>query len=229
MHRNSFNPATKFFFLGFFQVKKKCTAKPLQQNYMSSFGWKSQTYSAYVHLLIVKLWNRLYYGANDEPERVGEAYSSIWDKWDDFWSNAPSEVLPNLFVGSAKNAADAGSLHRLNIQYVVNATEDLPNFHEGVRMLRIQQGSIGRYPGCQPCRRPRSVDFVVAKIIKNLSENKAVLVHCFMGASDVSIATLAVMKIKGISAVEAYGKILSERKAAKINRSFMRDLQGWDF
>ena len=196
-----------------------------------NFGWKTQTYSAYAHLLIVKLWNRVFYGSNEEPERVGEAYKSMWDKWSDFWTDAPSEVLPNLFVGSAKNAADAGSLERLNIQYVVNCTCDLPNFHEGVESAP----TYGRVPlsdvaGASLFAVRDSVEVVVAEVLERLSKGEPTLIHCMMGASrSVAIATLCMMKMKQIPAREAYARILLRRRAAKINTSFLRDVEQWRF
>ena len=196
-----------------------------------NFGWKSQTYGAYMHLLIVKLWNRLYYGAREEPERLGTQYATLWEKWDDFWSEAPTEIIPGLFVGSAKNAADAGSLSRLNISYIVNCTEDLPNFHEGCEDApSYNRVPLMDVPEASLCGIQDSLEFVVSKIIDKLSQKENVLIHCFMGASrSVSVATLVLMKLNNVPAIDAYGQILSKRKAAKINTSFMTDLRTWQF
>ena len=195
------------------------------------FGWRSQTYSAYVHLLIVKLWNRLYHGSNDEPERLGEEYASIWDKWDHFWSDTPSEIIPNLYIGSAKNAADAGSLSRLGIRYVVNCTIDLPNFHEGCDGApEYNRVPLQDIPNASLVSIKDSVDFVVSKVIEKLAMDEPVLIHCFMGASrSVSIASLVLMKLRAIPAIQAYAQIVMHRPAAKINTSFMQDLRSWQF
>ena len=197
----------------------------------TSFGWRSQTYSAYIHLLVVKLWQRLYYGGNDEPERLGEAYSSIMEKWHDFWSDSPTEIAENLYLGSAKNAADAGSLSRLRITYIVNCTEDLPQFHEdvsgGPEYNRVPLKDV---PGASLFAVRDSIEFVVSKIIDKLRRGERVLIHCLMGASrSVAVATLVLMKLQESTAMEAYARVSRARRAAKINRSFMDDLRAWQF
>ena len=201
----------------------------MKENTGMDFGFRTQTYSAYCHLLIVKLWNRIYHGANDEPERLGEAYQSMWDKWNDFWSESPSEIVPNLFVGSAKNAADAGSLSRLGIRYVVNCTDDLPQFHEGVEGApEYNRIPLSDVPGASLLAIRDSIEYVVAKVADKLAKGEPVLIHCFMGASrSVAVATLVVMHLSQITASEAYEKVRGSRGAAKINSSFMQDLLAW--
>lgn len=217
-------PVLSFFFRPIKRKKDKRTFSIME------FGYRTQTYAAYMHLLVVKLWNRIYHGANEEPERIGDAYTSIWDKWNDFWSDSPSEIIPNLFVGSAKNAADAGSLSRLGIQYVVNCTDDLPQFHEGAEAApEYSRIPLSDVPNASLIAIMDSIEYVVSKVVDKLSRGEPVLIHCFMGASrSVAVATLVVMRHFSISATEAYGRVRASRSAAKINSSFMRDLLTWE-
>ena len=159
----------------------------------------------------------MYYGASEEPERIGSKYATMWEKWDDFWSDAPTEIIPGLFVGSAKNAADAGSLSRLGISYVVNCTEDLPNFHEGCEDApSYNRVPLKDVPEASLVSIRDSLEFVVSKIVDKLASKEKVLIHCFMGASrSISVATLVLMKLDDIPAIDAYSRISMKRKAAR--------------
>ena len=196
------------------------------------FGTSVQTYASYVQLLIVKLWNRCYYGADEEPGRIGEAYSSMWTKFNDFWTDAPTLVSPYVYVGSAKNAADGGSLQRLGIMHVVNATIDLPNFYRG---LVDGPKTYTRVP-LKDCRDASlvamkdSIDHAIRNVEKAVANKEPVLIHCMMGASrSVAVACLYIRKAKSIQAIEAYSGVSRERRQARLNVSFMDDIRSWEF
>ena len=49
---------------------------------------------------------------------------------EDLDSHPTSRVLPYLYLGNAKDAADFGSLQRLGINRVLNVTSQIPGYHE---------------------------------------------------------------------------------------------------
>ena len=89
-----------------------------------------QSYYAYMRLFAVKLWNKVFDNPLDEPDRLGEPYESLSEKLSLFWSDAPTQIDDRLYLGSAKNAADREVLRELNIQVIINCTNDIPNFFE---------------------------------------------------------------------------------------------------
>ena len=64
------------------------------------------------------------------PERLSKD-TGLFKKFQLFWTTDPTPIPgTNLFLGSAKNAADYDSLKRNNIKMIINVTSDVPNFFE---------------------------------------------------------------------------------------------------
>lgn len=51
----------------------------------------------------------------------------------------PVEVLPNLYLGNAKNSADLDSLYKNGIKYILNVTPNVPNKFENSQQFRYLQ------------------------------------------------------------------------------------------
>ena len=170
-------------------------------------------------------------GRDEQPLRIeGDGGApGILQKWHDFWHTGPSKIADGLFVGSAADAAYAPNLNRDEITLVVNVTEDLPNFFEGIgygspEYVRVP---ILDTPDSSFQPHAEAVKAVLQKI-KHVRENGGnVLVHCLMGASrSVSIACLVLMEDGTDCIAEAvYAVVKSKRSPARINVSFMQDLK----
>ena len=51
----------------------------------------------------------------------------------------PVKVLPNLFLGNAKNASDLECLEKNGIKYILNVTVDVPNTFENDPDIKYMQ------------------------------------------------------------------------------------------
>jgi len=169
-------------------------------------------------------------GKDEQPLRIeGEGGApGVVQKWHDFWHTGPSEIANGLFVGSAADAACAPNLSRDGITLVVNVTEDLPNFFEGVgygspEYVRVP---ILDTPNASFQPHTEAVKSALQKIRRVRTNGENVLVHCLMGASrSVSIACLVIMEDTNCTAEDAYFIVKSKRPPARINVSFMQDLK----
>ena len=184
-----------------------------------------------------RLWayGRLFQNKLLSKLQEGDARPALWnaelpalERLAYFWSRDPTEVLPGLFVGSAKNAADSASLDRNNIRIVVNATRDIDNFFEGrnggeIRYARVpiqdtRDGDLGPIQA--------ELDAAVQAIHDAVQANTPVLVHCFMGASrSVAVVCAYLTRHRQMAFAEAYASILAARKCAAINVNFKRWLE----
>ena len=188
---------------------------------------------AYVQLLLHKVWKRVRDGGGEQPQRLEAecgAPGVLQKWWTHFWNNGASEIGPGLFVGSAADAACAPNLHSAGISLVVNATADIPNFFEGQpgapEYVRVP---ILDVPGATFRNHLQETKAALAKIKEVRGRGGQVLVHCLMGASrSVTVACLAVMEATGCSAKEAYATAQDKRCPARINVSFMQDLEEVD-
>jgi len=188
-------------------------------------------YWAYVHLALHKLWKRVAEGGSDQPERVEcptRGTPGIVQKWRDFWHEGASKVSTRLFVGSAADAASATTLAQLDVKLVVNCTPDIPNFFEGEEgapdyvRVPVEDG-----PGVSFRECATTVRDAVQQIRRVRSTGGVVLVHCLMGASrSVCVACLALLDDEEADTADsAYQTVRTARAPARINVSFMRDLE----
>jgi len=54
----------------------------------------------------------------------------------------PTEILPGLFLGCAKDASSRETLNKFNITYILNVTPNLPNVFEGDKKFTYKQIAI---------------------------------------------------------------------------------------
>ena len=176
---------------------------------------------AYAKLLVVKTTNSFFGPERVTPPRKnGE--KGIWEKIMHFWSRDPTSIPgTNIFLGSAKNAADSHALERNNIRTVINATVDVPNFFEGrsdrIQYLRIPLEDVeGATLPMDELK--RAVD-----VIQESDGN--VLVHCMMGASrSAAIVCYYLMATRRWTMEDTYAKLCEWRAAVTMNQAFYDQL-----
>lgn len=54
-------------------------------------------------------------------------------------ADAPTEIIPGLFLGNASHSEDLKALQCYNIKYILNVTPDLPNHFENTSDIKYQQ------------------------------------------------------------------------------------------
>lgn len=54
-------------------------------------------------------------------------------------ADAPTEIIPGLFLGNASHSEDLKALQCYNIKYILNVTPDLQNHFENTSDIKYQQ------------------------------------------------------------------------------------------
>lgn len=132
-----------------------------------------------------------------------------------------SKVLPFLYLGNSKDAADLSCLQGLGTTCVLNVTSQLPGYHEecGITYKQIPATDSGH----QNLKQYFEEAF---EFIEQARKNGLrVLVHCQAGVSrSATIAIAYIMKYKQLSMVEAYKKVKEARPIISPNLNFMGQL-----
>lgn len=133
---------------------------------------------------------------------------------------APVEILPHLYLGSARDAARKEQLQQLGITALLNVTQFCPNlFQEAFEYKCIPV----RDTGCEDIAAyfQESIHF----IDQVKSQNGKVLVHCQAGVSrSATICIAYLMATKRLRMEEAYKYVKSRRRIVSPNFSFMGQL-----
>ncbi|KAG8195646.1 hypothetical protein JTE90_004981 [Oedothorax gibbosus] len=139
----------------------------------------------------------------------------------------PVEILPYLFLGNAKNAADLVALKRHKIKYVLNVTPNLPNAFEdaglGIKYMKIpiqdhwSQNLATFFPEA------------IAFIDEARQKRKSILVHCLAGISRSVTITLAYLMQKlSMPLNDAYDFVRTRKTNISPNFNFMGQLMDFE-
>jgi len=137
----------------------------------------------------------------------------------------PSEILPFLYIGSRRDAANTKLLQSLGITHILNATHDCPCFDEA-------SFKYHRIPVKDTWNQDLPSFFAPAFEFINLAkatENAKCMVHCTAGISRSSTVTIAyVMQSKRISLHQAYTFVKTYRDVIAPNLDFMGELMQFE-
>ncbi|XP_039366529.1 dual specificity protein phosphatase 9 [Mauremys reevesii] len=128
----------------------------------------------------------------------------------------PVQILPHLYLGSARDSANMETLARLGIRYVLNVTPNLPNLFEEQGGFRYKQIPISDHWSQNLARFfPEAIAFIDEAV----SQNCGILVHCLAGVSrSVTVTVAYLMQRLNLSLNDAYD--LVKRKKADISPNF---------
>ncbi|XP_071963818.1 dual specificity protein phosphatase 10-like [Antedon mediterranea] len=135
----------------------------------------------------------------------------------------PSPILPCIYIGGDKEAADLDALRKTNISYVLNMTTKLPNYHEkasDITYLRIPVRDnsfedISRYF-------EQAFNFIDLA----LKNNCGILIHCQAGISRSPTVTIAYIMKKNphMTMSQAYTLVKNRRSVISPNLHFVGQL-----
>ncbi len=139
-----------------------------------------------------------------------------------FYSN-PTEILPNLYLGSAFNAYDIDQLNRINANVIINVTKEIDNFHESILKFTYY-----KYPIADDNNEPiwEILKITNEQINFHLARGDCVFVHCYMGASrSASVVINYLMKSKLQTYYNAYNYVKNARPLINLSELFANTLK----
>ncbi len=133
---------------------------------------------------------------------------------------SPTLIVPGIYLGDRRDAANINLLQKLCISHVLNCAKQLPNYHKhdfvycNLDVLDKLNANIEQYF-------PTAVAFIHAA----LQKRTGVLVHCIAGVSRSTSCLIAyLMYYKNMRLVDAYHLVKSKRPIIMPNKSFRLQL-----
>ena len=134
-----------------------------------------------------------------------------------------NEILPHLYLTSVYGATK-NNIYSKNIRVLINSALELPKVeHEGVHSLKLDLHD----------RREETIhihfDWVADLIHQNVSNSRAVMVHCVMGISRSTSLVLAyLMKYQRMTLKDAIIHVRTRRTIIRPNSGFMKQLINYE-
>ncbi|XP_013401357.1 dual specificity protein phosphatase 7 [Lingula anatina] len=139
-----------------------------------------------------------------------------------FHNALPVEVIPNLYLGNARNSADLEALKKHGIQYILNVTPNLPNMWEKDEHIVYKQIPINdHWSQNLSVYFPEAISFIDEAREKGCG----VLVHCLAGVSrSVTVTVAYLMQRCHLSLNDAYDYVKKCKPNISPNFNFMGQL-----
>ncbi|KAK6180931.1 hypothetical protein SNE40_008895 [Patella caerulea] len=136
-----------------------------------------------------------------------------------------SEVLPFVYLGNERDAANLERLQSNNIKYVLNVTSHVPLYFEnqGIKYRRI--------PASDSCQQNLKQYFeeAIEFIDDARQNNRRVLIHCQAGVSRSATLTIAyILKHTKMTMTDAYKYVKGKRPIISPNFNFMGQLMEFE-
>jgi protein-tyrosine phosphatase len=183
-------------------------------------------YSFYCATKLV-IYDKVYdyfYGINETNtgDRLFED-SSYYNQYSTFLCK-PQNIVDNIYIGSAHNAANFNLLEEHNIKLIINMTNEITNYYPEIYIYKQfglndnNKDDIKKYLD--------TTYETIEEFNKNNTENKNILIHCFMGKSrSASIIIYYIMKKYNKTFEEALIEIKSKRGIVNPNLKFRDTLK----
>lgn len=121
-----------------------------------------------------------------------------------------TNILPDLYLGSGTNASDEEKLYAHAVFNILNVSDDVPNFHEGVlpfNYLKLDVADFGQDVGIM-----RVFEISFHFLEQNEAMKQPVLIHCAAGANRSATLTIAwLMKRNQWTLREAWAFVRNKR------------------
>ena len=134
----------------------------------------------------------------------------------------PTQIIDNIYIGNAYNAAHWRQLQELNIKSIVNVTAEIPNYYEDYIdycCLSIYDDSESHISNLLVS----TIAFIKAE--QNKNKDATILVHCFMGRSrSVAIVVAYLHVIHKYTIDDAIEFVKAKRSWVNINKKFYDEL-----
>ncbi|XP_013407671.1 dual specificity protein phosphatase 10 isoform X2 [Lingula anatina] len=201
------------------QLPKFCTNSRMRLELPGGSGGLTEFKSSYGDLCDKSLKSQ---GTKDSSAPLHSPTTSfIHDQEVDIENTTATAILPFLYLGNERDAADLQRLKDLNITYVLNVTSHIPYQHEhqGIKYKRL--------PASDSCQQNLTQYFQEAFDFIEEARNSGanVLVHCHAGVSRSATITIAyLLKHTRMVMVDAYKYVKNKRSIISPNFNFMGQL-----
>uniref|UniRef100_A0A8C4SEF3 Dual specificity protein phosphatase n=1 Tax=Erpetoichthys calabaricus TaxID=27687 RepID=A0A8C4SEF3_ERPCA len=134
----------------------------------------------------------------------------------------PVEILPDLYLGCAKDSTNLDILDKYGIKYILNVTPNLPNLFENAGEFKYKQIPISDHWSQNLSQFfPEAIGFIDEARTKKCG----VLVHCLAGISrSVTVTVAYLMKKLNLSMNDAYDIVKMKKSNISPNFNFMGQL-----
>ncbi|XP_029633302.1 dual specificity protein phosphatase 7-like [Octopus sinensis] len=172
----------------------------------------SETESTIIGLRNLSLSSESSYNLQDEESDTSPSDTSP----------LPVQVLPNLFLGNAKNSQELSLLKQNGIKYILNVTANMPNMFEKDDSFKYMQIPINdHWSQNLSIFFPKAIEFIE----EGLSQDYGVLVHCLAGISrSVTVTVAYLMQKMSITLNDAYDRVKKCKPNISPNINFMGQL-----
>ncbi|XP_033110837.1 dual specificity protein phosphatase 10-like [Anneissia japonica] len=140
----------------------------------------------------------------------------------------PSQIVPCIYIGGDKEAADLDALNKNNIGHVLNVTTKLPNYHEKTSNISYKRIPV-RDDNCADISQyfDQAFDFIDLA----LKKNSGILIHCQAGISRSPTVTIAYIMKKNyphMTMSQAYTLVKNRRSVISPNLHFVGQLASYE-
>jgi predicted protein tyrosine phosphatase len=129
-----------------------------------------------------------------------------------------SRITNNIYISDIGSAKNVSILKAKKIHYVVSLTKKVIFRIDGIEYTQVMIDDIG------------TVDFIgatldtVVDVMKQIKQNKTILVHCYKGLSRSVCFVILVLIHQGMTFDEAYAAIKNNKYAIDPNPEFIRQI-----
>lgn len=151
--------------------------------------------------------------------------NSILEQYSYFYGK-PTEIIPNLYLGSAFNAYNINHLEEHHINVIINITKEISNYFE-----KCLKYTYYKYPILDNDKDDISNILIETanKIDYHLRRNDIVLVHCYMGASrSASVVIFYLIKHHCKSLKKTLKYVKKKRPIVNLTNTILSKLEKMD-
>ena len=139
----------------------------------------------------------------------------------------PTKIVDNIYLGNAYNASNFNQLDELNINTIINVTNEIPNYFDNIQEYDYLKININD-TNSDSIKNFFDESNQYIKDIQQQKPDKNILIHCYMGSSrSATILTAYLLKNFNLNPKQAFSLLQEKRPVVNINTQFWDELQDY--
>ena len=139
----------------------------------------------------------------------------------------PTKIVDNIYLGNAYNASNFNQLDELNINTIINVTNEIPNYFDNIQEYDYLKININD-TNSDSIKNFFEESNQYIKNIQQQKPDKNILIHCYMGSSrSATILTAYLLKNFNLNPKQAFSLLQEKRPVVNINTQFWDELQDY--